>query len=82
MWRARCLAFILVPAVVDGVYLGGVAAIISAVGGIIVAVLGYKKGASSNGSLTLEAWRLLAEERAREIERLEQELDRERQRLG
>lgn len=73
MFGVRWLGGALLVGVVDGAFLGGVAAIISAIGTLLLGVLAYWKGHRVGaGKVTTEAdaWRLLAEARERELEQL------------
>lgn len=84
-WRAYVAATATLAAI-DGAFLGGVAAIITAVGGVVLGVLAFSKGkqAAVNGSpgdAVAEAWKRLAEERGREVRELRKLLS-ERRRHG
>ena len=68
----------LLVAIVDGAFLGGIAAIITAVGGVILGILAYRKGQNSN--LDGNGWRAALDAKEQEILRLERELKRERRR--
>lgn len=50
-------------AAIDGAFLGGVAAIISALGTILLGVLAYVRGHKTGRATEADAWRMLAEER-------------------
>lgn len=73
-------------AAIDGAFLGGIAAIITAIGGLIGLVLGYRQAqrsvAAAGSSETVAEWRAIALEREREIRRLRRELDRARRTAG
>lgn len=67
MWfKAGWLSGVGVLAVVDGALLGGVAAIITSLGTIILGVLAYRKGSRAGGD-TADAWKALADERAKRL---------------
>lgn len=58
------LAALLAKTAIDGAFLGGVAAIISAVGTFLLGVLAYRKGqrdGTARQATEAEAWRLVAE---------------------
>lgn len=59
-----------IAAAIDGAFLGGVAAIISAIGTLVLGILAYLKGLRAGKSSEAEAWRLLAEARERELEQI------------
>lgn len=69
---------------VDGAYLGGIAAIIASIGGILATLLAYRRGqqsiaASSNEDAAV-AWKAVADARTRELEQLQRRLERREQR--
>lgn len=66
-----------VLAAVDGAVLGGVAAIISACGTLILGVLAYTRGRSNGTATDSDTWRLLAESQGRELDRRDHEQDHE-----
>lgn len=73
LFGGKWLGGLVLLAVVDGALLGGIAAIISALGSILLGVLAYTKGRSVGRSTEAEAWRLLAEARGHELDQLHDE---------
>lgn len=68
------VAGVAVVAAIDGALLTGVAAIITSIGGIALGLMAYRRG-KTNGAAG-DPYRMLAEERGREIRRLRLELRR------
>jgi hypothetical protein len=50
-------------AAIDGAFLGGVAAIISAIGSIVLGVLAYKRGHKTGRSTNADEWERIAREK-------------------
>lgn len=73
-WRtiagAKWLTATAIVAGVDGAFLGGIAAIISAIGTLLLGVLAYWKGHSAGRATEADAWRQLAELRGERLEEL------------
>lgn len=67
-------------AAIDGAFLGGIAAIITAIGGVILGVLAYRKGQQAGLTPVDAGWHAALETLQQENERLRRELDRERRR--
>lgn len=65
---AKWVAAAFVLSVIDGAFLGGVAAVISAAGTLILGLLAYRKGhktAAAARTPDAEEWRIIAEEKAK-----------------
>lgn len=81
MWfKAWYLATVLLIAAVDGAFLGGIAAIITALGSIVLGLLAYRKGQQAGASPAgehelLGAYRSIDSMRAVELDRLKVEND-------
>lgn len=84
-WPAAAAAVATVAAI-DGAFLGGVAAIITAIGGVVLGVLAFWKGKQAasgpTGDSVADAWKSIAEERDREVRELRRQLVAERRRHG
>lgn len=85
-WRAY-LAVMATVAAIDGAFLGGVAAIITALTGLILGLLAFAKGKQAvtkagTGDSVADVWKSIAEQREQEIRELRRQLTRERRLHG
>lgn len=61
--RARWLAAAVLAAAIDGAFLGGVAAIISAIGTLALGLLAYRRGHKVGSTTSADEWERIAREK-------------------